>query len=99
VSVVVGDIVTVVWISGLRGHPTERSRRVYAIGKVTAVWSDHRRKIPGFVFRGVPGTSAPDAAGALYLDGEGSDWIRGHHEANSKEVAALFVAHALGSEA
>jgi hypothetical protein len=28
---------------------------------------------------------------------EGVTWIRGHHEADSKEVAALRVAYALGS--
>lgn len=30
------------------------------------------------------------------LSDEGIDWIRGHHAPDSKEVAALRVAHALG---
>lgn len=43
------------------------------------------------------GWQASSREGDVALKDEGITWIRGHHAPNSKEVAALRVAHALES--
>lgn len=92
-SVAVGDTITVVWTSGLNG--IFGGSRAFAVGIVNKFI--FHRGYQRIVFYGLRSGPTPDAAGIVRLDEEGIGWIRGAYAEDSREVAALHVAHALGT--